>query len=291
MELNTHRSQLATRFSNKYKREHYSSHAITENELARLAPSVFAEGAHESRSARYSHIPTIEVLRGLRSHGFEPFFACEALARKEDKRGFVKHMLRLRHADQISKGGDVNEVIIINSHDGASAYQMLAGVFRFVCSNGMICGSIAEDLRVKHSGSVQATVIEGAFQVMRQFAAVEASKDAMKSIRLTPDDKRIFANAAHMVRYPVIDTEGESVAKPAPIDAEALLTPRRIQDSEPTLWNTFNTIQENAVVGGLRTNDRRSRRHTRGVNGIDGNVSLNRALWTLAEAMRSHKQS
>jgi len=42
-------------------------------QMRQTAPSIFASGKHASRSERYSYIPTIEVLRGLRTEGFEPF--------------------------------------------------------------------------------------------------------------------------------------------------------------------------------------------------------------------------
>jgi hypothetical protein len=48
-------------------------------------------------------------------------------------------MMRLRRAGQIT-GKEVPEIILLNSHDGSSSYQMIPGMFRFVCTNGMICG-------------------------------------------------------------------------------------------------------------------------------------------------------
>src|SRR6187431_2753685 len=44
--------------------------ALTESELFKLAPSVFATTAHESRSERFAPIPTIEIVRGLAKEGF-----------------------------------------------------------------------------------------------------------------------------------------------------------------------------------------------------------------------------
>ena len=75
----------------------------------------------------------------LRQEGFEPFMVCQTRVRHEGRRDFTKHMLRLRHASQIN-GREANEIILLNSHDGTSSYQMLAGMFRFVCSNGLVCG-------------------------------------------------------------------------------------------------------------------------------------------------------
>jgi hypothetical protein len=275
---------LATRFSRTARALH-SATALTEDQLRRAAPSVFAERAHGSRSARYTYLPTIDVLRGLMKNGFQPFFAVQANARDEDKRGHTKHMIRLRHADQIARDHqDVNEVILINSHDGTSSYQMLAGCFRFVCSNGLVAGTTHADVRVKHSGHVMDDVIEGAFGVLKSFEEVESSKDGLKSTVLTTGEQIAFARAALAVRY-------EEDEKEPPISAEQVIMPRRWEDRDNSLWATFNRAQENLVAGGLRTNDRRRRTTTRAVNGIDGNVALNRGLWVLAEEMRKLRTS
>ena len=67
--------------------------------------------------------------------------------RDEGRREHTKHMIRLRHASQIN-GAEANEIVLLNSHDGTSSYQMLAGMFRFVCSNGLVCGDTVADVRV-----------------------------------------------------------------------------------------------------------------------------------------------
>jgi hypothetical protein len=106
---------------------------LSEGQMRAAAPSIFAEGKHVSRSERYTYIPTIEVLRGLRNEGFEPFMVAQGASRVEGKAAFTKHMIRMRHAGQVQARPEANEIILINSHDGASSYQMLAGMFRFVC--------------------------------------------------------------------------------------------------------------------------------------------------------------
>jgi hypothetical protein len=112
-----------------------SEHPLAEDQMRQAAPSIFAEGKHASRSERYTYIPTIEVLRGLRKEGFEPFMVAQSKSRIEGKTDFTKHMIRMRHAGQVSTKPEANEIILINSHDGASSYQMLAGVFR-LCPAG-----------------------------------------------------------------------------------------------------------------------------------------------------------
>src|SRR6185369_8376046 len=112
-----------------------SETALSEDQMRQAAPSIFAPAKHASRSQRYTYIPTIEVLRGLRKEGFEPFMVAQGASRIEGKAEFTKHMIRLRHAGQVRSRPEANEIILINSHDGASSYQMLAGLFRFVCCN------------------------------------------------------------------------------------------------------------------------------------------------------------
>ena len=120
---------LATRFA---RTTHVirSESPLAEDQMRQAAPSIFAEGKHASRSERYTYIPTIEVLRGLRKEGFEPFMVAQSKSRIEGKSEFTKHMIRMRHAGHVEARPEANEIILINSHDGASSYQMLAGVFR-----------------------------------------------------------------------------------------------------------------------------------------------------------------
>jgi hypothetical protein len=68
-----------------------------------------------------TYIPTIDVLRGLRKEGFEPFMVAQSHSRIEGKTEFTKHMIRMRHArdgaGQRQCRPEANEIILINSHD------------------------------------------------------------------------------------------------------------------------------------------------------------------------------
>jgi len=274
-------SALASRFSSR-RTELRSDAPLSDDEIRRVAPSIFAEEKHVSRSGRYAHIPTGDVLLALRKQGFQPFMAAQTRTRDEGKREHTKHMLRLRHADQIATG-EANEIILLNSHDGTSSYQMMAGVFRFVCANGMVCGEISNDIRIRHSGNVVDGVIDGAFRVLDDFERVDQHKDAMKGIGLNPGEQAGFARAALALKY---DTE----VAPAPVTESQILCARRASDAGSDLWTTFNRVQENVIRGGLDGRSARNKRvTTRPVKGIDQNIKLNRALWVLAEEMRKLK--
>lgn len=114
-------NSLATRFAKNTTRVIRSEEPLAEDQIFAAAPSVFAAGKHASRSERYTYIPTIEVLRGLRKEGFEPFMVAQGSSRVEGKAEFTKHMIRMRHAGQVQARPEASEIILINSHDGASS--------------------------------------------------------------------------------------------------------------------------------------------------------------------------
>lgn len=272
--------RLASRFGakNQIRRDR----PLTNDELASVVPSVFSEEKHGSRSDRYTYIPTIELLDSLRKEGFQPFFACQTRVRDEARKGHTKHMLRLRRENQIN-GCEVPEIILLNSHDGSSSYQMLPGIFRFVCSNGMVCGEDFGEVRVPHKGDVTGQVIEGAYEVLGIFDKVDEHMNIMKEIPLNRDEQDLFAQAALMYRY------GEEDKK-IPVTPASVLMPRRNEDRQNDLWVTFQRVQENMIRGGLiGRNEKGKRTTTRAINGIDGDVKLNRALWMIAEQFKKMK--
>ena len=279
---------LATRFA-RSTRVLRTDSPLSEDQMRAAAPSVFAEGKHASRSERYTYIPTIQVLRGLRKEGFEPFMVAQSASRVEGKAEFTKHMIRMRHAGQVQTKPEANEIILINSHDGASSYQMLAGLFRFVCCNGLVVGEVVEDIRIPHKGDIQNDVIEGAFRVLDEFEAVDEHAEAMKALPLEPREEIAFATAALALRFGDGAVE-EGGHRPAPVTAEQLIEARRPEDLGHNLWTTFQRVQENVMRGGQPGRSVQGRRlHTRPVGSIDRGVSLNRALWMLAEEMRQIK--
>ena len=254
----------------------------TFNHVLQHAPSVFAEAPHASRSDRYAYVPTIRLIEGLADHGWYPTQASEQRARNVDRKGFTKHLVRLQN-DTLPKIADTApQILLLNSHDGSSTYQMRAGCYRFVCSNGLVVGEdILPAMRVKHTGDAIREVIEGSYRIIEEVPALLGSIEGMADLQLADGERRAFARAAMALRF---------AGKAAPVTEEQVLRPRRHEDEKPDLWTTFNVIEENLIKGGLRGKDASNRRRrVRGITGIDGNVALNQALWTLAEEMRKLK--
>jgi hypothetical protein len=276
-------------FSGRGRSLRNTSRPLSNDEIRSVAPSVFADQAHESRSARYAYIPTAQVLDGLRREGFEVFGAHQAVTRKEDRHEHTKHLLRLRHRSQfegLTAGDSVAEIVLLNSHDGSSSYQMHGGMFRIVCTNGLVVpDGVCQRVKVPHSGQVADRVAAGAFEVLDGLTRVIEHRDAMRALPLNPGEAAAFARAAAMLRFEPADD-----AAAPPVTPEQVLRPRRQADTAPDLWTTFNRVQENLVRGGLSARTATgTRQRTRAVTGIDQDVKLNKALWSLAEEMRALK--
>jgi hypothetical protein len=120
----------------------------------------------------------------------------------------------------------------------------------------------------------------------------------MGSIILNSEEKKIFAEAVHELRF-----DGQTVEE-AGIKPEQFLRPRRYQENgKDDLFTVFNVAQENTIRGGLTgyalntdgrytnrtTGEKFKKVTTREVKSIDQSNSLNRALWTLAEKMAALK--
>ena len=263
---------------------------MTIDQLRARAPSIFAERPADRMTSRYKFIPTGNVVERLMSEGWSPVHAIEQRVRKDDRRGVQKHVVRFRRYDgeqpTLRVGDSLAELQLLNSHDGTSAYQLSAGLFRLVCSNGLLLpDSTFETVRVKHSGREADDVIEASYRVIEELPAIQESVERLRSVQLSDDEARAFATAALGLKY----DEGK-----APITPTALLLARRTGDQQRDLWTTFNRVQENLIEGGqrgwTRSEARGMRRATtRSVTGIDESNRLNKSLWTLADEMAKIK--
>jgi hypothetical protein len=206
----------------------------------------------------------------------------EQRIRNEGRRGFQKHMIRFRLAEQMQTLDEWNvELVLLNSHDRGCAYQLHAGIFRRICSNGLVMseGSF-EAIRFRHSNLEPDEVVQASFRLLEFVPKVGELVNRFRSRALDTEESTALAVHALLLRYGSIEH--------APVEAETLLKPRRSEDEGTDLWTTMNRVQENLVRGGVSDfhKDRRGRmRSVRALRGIDSKVTLNKGLWSLAEKL------
>lgn len=251
--------------------------------LRRAVPSAFAETPWIGMSDRYAFVPTSTIIERLATEGFMPVRAMQSQSRIEEKSDYTRHMIRFRHADYLMPtrvlGAELPELVLTNSHDGTSAYQLAVGIYRLICMNDMVVQSADfGTVSVKHSGSEDFAdrIIDCTHQVIATSAVVMDRIEQWKSIKLSRPQQLALAEAATEIR-----------ALPNGITADRMLTVRRLGDAEPNLWTTSNVIQENFMAGGLRGRnvDTGRRTATRPIKSVGEDLRINKAIWTLTERM------
>ena len=254
--------------------------------------SVNQDHAKEGLSSKYSFISTSKVLDVLKQAGWMPTNAQEARVRKTGKQGFQKHLIRLRNIHHLETSLNIiPEIIMTNAHNGGGGYCIMAGGFRTVCANGLIVAdSIFAAHRIRHIGYADEKVKEAIYNVVESTPKIFNKIKEFQAIQLKEEERTIFAQSALQLRF---DNEQlQEMNTNATI--QRLLAPRRSEDANTTLWNTFNIIQEKFLKGGrfAISKDRTVYANkTREVKSISENIRLNKSLWALTEKMAELKNS
>ena len=253
---------------------------LTMDDLRRLTPSVFATAGREDVSSRYRFIPTTEVIDILGAQGFRPVRAGQTLVKTAGRDDFAKHVLRFRHEGSLdlrTVGDEVGELVLSNSHDRSSAYQLMMGIYRLICSNGAVVQSADfGSISVRHSGSkeFEGQVLDATFRVVEAMPHVMDQIEVWKQIELSQPQQVALATAALQLRENKVVTP------------QQLLAARRYEDKKPDLWTTSQRIQENIVQGGQKgRNAKGGRATTRPIKSVDADLKTNRALWMLTTEM------
>ena len=255
--------------------------------------AVAATDRHPTKtSERFGFVPTTQMIEALRDAGMVPVSARQANTRIEENQGYQKHIVVFRFAETVVRNLNVNEEIpqlmLVNSHLGSASFQLLLSMWRCVCSNQLVVKSSAlADIRIGHNIRAPELAAASVKDVIEVLPRVTENVQRFKAIELNTAERRAYVESALPLRF---DAESTEVA------IDDVLRPRRQADAAPTLWNTFNVVQEKFIRGGLRTtttdeNGRMRRGTARAVKSLNTDLKLNTALWTLTERMAEIKSA
>ena len=238
-----------------------------------LPASALATVAAPTVSERYQFISSAEIIDRFSDEGWRVETATVAAPRKRDPL-FAKHMIDFRNPEFEPVHGAVPRIILVNSHDGSSSARVLAGVFRFVCANGLVVGTTLGKEVVRHTGDAAADLIHRMQQLARNTSKLYSQIDTWSKKDLTKAQRFEMARFAAQLRW------GDAQR----FTPEDLLQVRRADDDRGDLWTTFNRLQENTVRGGIEGFSRSGRAATsRPLSDISRSVDYNAQLWQLAE--------
>jgi len=252
--------------------------AIAPEVLRSRAPAVYAPAAHERTSHAYTFISTARVLDALGQVGFVPVEARQTATRAVSVL-HARHLIRLRRRlETVALSEAVPEIWFLNSHDGTTAYQLRVGLYRAVCTNGLVVSVGTFPVwRIAHRGDVLDDVVRAAQEIAERFGTLAIAVERMERTMLTDSERLDFAQQAYTLRFPD-DHHGA-------MEPSQLLVPRRPEDVGNDLWHTLNVVQEGVLRGGLIRRSVSGRlTRTRRITAIREDVRLNAALWDLAMA-------
>ena len=265
--------------------------ALEDNEIKYLCPVAFKsemstqEIADLGLSNHYSFVPTMNVVRDLQTMGWNCVDAQQVQARKKSTKGYQKHMLTFEHPKYKIEGAEeYPQLLLTNSHDGGNAFQLSAGIFRLVCSNGLVIKT--EDYgsqRLIHKGYSFEAVQEMVEGFVATIDETMTRITAMKRKELNAEEMIKFAKQAALLRFTSKSYNEDNISKVVRVDE--LLESTRKEDNGNRLWEVFNRVQERLVGGNyhyMGTKDKP--RKARPIKNFKQNFAVNEKLSTLAFA-------
>ena len=248
---------------------------LTQSDIETVAPSVYATTPSTNVSDKYTFIPTTQIMNDLGQEGWQVYDASQRNSRSGQDM-FTKHMLRFRNEDVPMVGGIVPEILLTNSHDGRNAFNLHAGLFRLVCSNGLvIADQTFEKVKIKHQWYDLKDVQRITDNVITSIPTIMSRVDDFKNTKLSDAAKKDFAKKAILARW----KSGQEY-----IPLTEILKPTRGEDRGDKLWEVFNLVQEKIIRGGITYYLASGRQQTvRELTNIDQRLNVNKKLWTLAE--------
>ena len=245
-----------------------------------LAPAIFATSpAPTIKSPKYQFTPTFEVIDHMQNMGYVLTGVRQSNSNVELRKNWGIHITRFQHPDLYIKNpqGAIEarpEVVLINSHDGTRPIQFEMGLFRLVCENGLVIkdrdmGSFRERhtkmnfQEVKNLIDEKVSGLQGIVNTISKWNMVEMT------------DKQRYQFAVEALALRLSDDR-----QPEQYEVMDLLSAKRKVDEQPTLWHTYNTVQENMIKGGFQLNNRQAR----AIKNPIEDFNINQGLWSLASA-------
>lgn len=240
--------------------------SISLDSLRQRVPAIFTKTPSPKVSNRYSFADSEYYL--------QKFIDADWFihsARQVSKSEYAPHQVVLRNNDIATVGDLLPQLIFTNSHNGIKKMTMDTGIYRLVCSNGLVVPtSITQSLSIKHidlGDSTTDTIVNSFYE---KIPIIMNNIDRMRNKILTNDEIDNFTYNALQIRF--INAVG--------ININDVVKPLRLEDNSDDLWTIFNVVQEKLIRGGIQLP---SKRHSRPINNFVNDNDINTKLWQLAE--------
>jgi hypothetical protein len=270
-----------------YSSHNLSTKFLTEDEIKQRCPLAFrTDPTNPKVSEKYVQANTATVINDMAKLGWYVVDAKQKGKRKNSSGIQSFHMVSFQNPDiKVMENNEVEafpRIILTNSHDGMNSFKFMIGLYRLVCSNGLIVADETfEELTIRH--------INYNFNDLRHLVTktVEAlpqyieTVNKMKSTQLTTEQKHDFALKMLKLRKNVpADTE----LKVSEATLDDILTPARQADEGDSVWNVFNVLQEKMIKGGsmIESGKNNKLRKMRPVKSFVRDLNVNYSMYQTA---------
>ena len=256
---------------------------LTKEQIKNSAPLIFAEQpTNPDVSNKYLFVNTETIIDDLQKLGWLPVQAAQRKTRKQEGTIFSKHMVAFQNPDIkiTSKDGDdaYPRILLTNSHDGMQAFKFSVGIFRLVCSNGLVIADEQfSDFKIKHKGYTFGELRNVVKQAVEDLPNRVQVMNDMKNRILSEEEKRKLALDAMLIRAGVktLDYDSETI--------DDILEPKRKEDKGDDLWRVFNVVQEKITQGEFHAALKGAKvRKVRKIKSFEKDMKVNKELFKLA---------
>ncbi|MDA9111897.1 DUF945 domain-containing protein [bacterium] len=265
---------------------------LSKADLQEVCPLAFAKEATNPKvSGKYLFVNTETIIDDLDKLGWKPVQAAQRKGRGNSTI-FSKHMIAFQNPDLKIKGSDGDDsfprIIMTNSHDGMQAFKFSVGIFRLVCSNGLVVADEQfSDFKIKHKGYTFNELRGVVNQAVEDLPNKVEVLNQMKNRVLSQEEKNKLALDAMLIRANI--TPGSEKAKKFNYDDETIidiLDPKRKEDEGDDLWRVFNVIQEKITQGDFHAALTGAKvRKVRKIQSFEKDLKVNKQLFKLATAL------
>ena len=264
---------------------------LSNEELMARCPHAFKdEPTNPNVSGKYVQANTMTVINDLAKLGWYPVDAKQCKAKKNSSGVRSFHMIALQNPDiKIMKNNADGtqtvdaypRIIMTNSHDGFNSFKFMLGLFRLVCSNGLVvCDDQMVNMSIRHINYTFDELRRIVATAIEQVPDIVNTMNKMRTIELSNDNKKELAKEMFKIRKNLDENDNVEVSDEV---LEDILTPVREEDNKNDLWTVFNICQEKMIKGGFSANTKNNKlRKQRGITSIKKDMDYNQKLWGAA---------
>ena len=274
-----------------FNNDNLATSFLSNDDIRRVCPmALHTMPTNPDVSDKYVHANTMTVVEDLAKLGWFPVQAKQCRNKKNSSGIRSFHMIAFQNPDvKITKTLDNGEkivdtyprIILTNSHDGFNSFKFMVGLFRLICSNGLVvCNNQMVDMSIRHINYDFEELRKIVASAIAQVPDIVNTMNDMRNVMLTDEQKTALATEVVKIRKGVEDDENYVV------DAEVvedILTPVRNEDKGNDLWTIFNICQEKMIKGGFGFRGATNKlRKQRGITSIKKDMDFNQRLWQTA---------